>query len=368
MGDKVVEELFDGILEDTPEYEEDFEEPENDGDPDPEPVGEPETEPEPEVEPEANADELAPEVEQPDSELAADVTGELAPDANANEPDLEKQNAGLRREIQKLRQAQRLAPPVPQVPIAPQAPQVVPQAPPLPSQTTAPQHAAPVPVMMSDDGQNVYVDPSALDALVSQRIHQSQQPTPQQITMQRNAEAVQSFIAEDPANRGVVDRAKQADDYISLNIEQALSQGFQFNSVAGVIQHLEASGVAKKIAESIPEVGSSVSFAEFVAGMGCGDPIIRNALLGRMRPAGTPAPGVPVVNLGDPNALQSVQGGPKSMTRKGGQREQAPSGDKAEFDALEQRFQADPVFGLNDKEFSSMKSLGRKLGVDGWAA
>jgi len=337
-------------------------EPDPTPDSDPDPVEAKEIEPTPNVEdpkPTLEEQSAVEEIEAKPEGVPDPVSPELAaldtkPPAVQDGATLAKENAGLRRELQKLRNQNRLAQPAPVVPVPPADVQPVGD------------HPGRIPVMLSDDGQQVYVDQSVVDSLISQGIAQSRQPTQRDLVLQRNAEQVQQFIAEDPGNREVVNRAQEADDFITLNIENLMAQGVVFSSQADVIQHLEAAGIDKKISEFTPEIGSAVSFAEFIAARSSGDAVLGKALLQRMRGNGAaadPAPNPPV-----PPALEDVSGAPRALARKGGARSEPPGEDKREFDALQARFSANPFNGVSEAEYTRLEELGRNLRIEGWEA
>lgn len=300
---------------------------------------------------------------QPEGSPAAESTED---EAGADESEAEKRAAGLQREITELRRKLAEA----------RASQQSAPTPPPAAQTTAPAPQAPpkpkgVPVVVSEDGRQVYVDPDALTKTVEERARQlyeeMRKPTPEQVREMENRTAVDAFVAENPAaHQAVVGRAKDAEDFIALQIQSLMSQGHQIGSVQHAIQAMKDFGVSQSVATYFPEVAPMLD--EFVEGMASGNPTWRRSLLSRMAQGAAPvdaedAPARPVVAPVSP--LRPVTGMPQSLARKGGTRSQSPSADEAEFTELAKEF-SDSVIFMPEKRYERLRALGKKLGKPGY--
>lgn len=270
---------------------------------------------------------------------------------------LQKEVARLRRELretQARQQAQQAPAPAP--PIQPQAS----QAPPQPAKPKG------IPVVVSEDGQHVYVDPDALDQTVEQRakalIAEAQRPTPEQIVARQQYEAAQAFAAEMPEQgRAVLETAERADDFLSLSIQSAMARGYQPRSMGDVMQIVRDEGIAERVAEHFPEVAPVLD--EFIEAYATNNAAWKRSIWRRM--AQESGRDVPVDDRPAP-ALKSVSGAPQSLSRKGGSRSKSPAGEEAEFDALEREYRSSAIFDFPQKKYERMKELGGRLSKPGW--
>jgi hypothetical protein len=268
-----------------------------------------------------------------------------------------KRAAGLQREVSRLRKelAMRNAtPPADQGPVAP--PAAVTTAQPVTESVLGPQ------VKVSEDGQQVYVDPDAFTEAVrreaQQLIEEASKPTEQQIATQRNMQMRQDFIAEDPANKEALAIADEADGFITLQLQNLISQGFRPQSVEHAIQALEQTGVAEQVREFFPEVGSM--FSEFVEAQASSSPTWKRSVLTRLRAPASPHN----TGTGGPK-LKSVTNAPQSLAKKGGTRSHNKNPDRLEFEALEKQFRTEGVL-MDDASYDKLKKLGVTLEMPGY--
>jgi hypothetical protein len=286
------------------------------------------------------------------------------PSADSTEVELdatpaEKEKQGLLKEISELRQKinetkRPAASPPPVMPMAP--PPAATTA--LPSNERVPGH---VPVLVSEDGQSVYNDPDAfreeVESTARRMIQEANTPSPEQLKAMATQKSVDDFVALDPGrNQPLADRAQQADDYIVLHVQKLVGEGHQFTSVADVTNTLKAQGIDKNVTQHFPEIEGM--FDEFVAGRTSGDPVWRRSLLDRMAPRGE----APKVN--DP-VTPSVEGLPRSMSKKGGTKTGSMTTDESEFEFLNTEFQENVVF-FDDKKFERLEELGARLEKPGF--
>jgi len=294
-----------------------------------------------------------------------------------------KQNEGLRKELVRLRKELASRPPA--APVAPavnpaqlQQPVAVPPAPGAP-QAPAPQQTTQVPVQVSEDGRQVYVnanDPMFTEAIrqeAARLVEQSRQPSPQEQMLQANTQATSAFISEAPdRHRGVVERAQALDDYMSLNVQNLLAQGYKFNSVDEVVGVMNDLGITQQAAQLFPDVEQTVGIGTFVQGMASGHPAWRTQIYRQMSSS---APNVQQRQSGLREQLASrrkqpgagvLEGAPPSMARRGGTRTSSGTTDEKEFAALEQEFENNVLFFPDDK-YNRLKTLGKKLDKPGWA-
>ena len=292
-------------------------------------------------------------------------------DDEEDEDPVAKRERGMRKEIVELRRKLAQASAGVQKPPTPGPVQQMPApapAPPAPGRTTeAPQFR----VMVSEDGSQVYVDPQAVSEYVRQEaarvVEASRQPTPQDIKVMENERATQEFVLVDPETNGpIAERAKQADDYLTLQLQNMLASGHQFSTVREAVDKMRLFGIDQQMDQYFPEI--SPMFDEFVEGMASGNPIWRRSILTRMRDAY--APSDPAPSKGPrpnivPKAPPKVTEMPKSLTRKGGSRSQGQTSDEKEFNSLSDEFQKDFML-MPEEKWNRMQSLGKRLGKKGY--
>jgi len=375
-------------------------------------LGEPEPDPDEAEEGESPTDESVPPSAEGEAEgeLAAEGkasdAGEQPPSAEPTEeaPNTEvkveeneatKREQGLQAEIANLRKKMREMEAQRNLEAAQaQAPAVPPQvpAPPPPGHTTAPPVGGPpqvgqpgatpntelpqIPVMMSPDGSQVYVDPEAVQKLIDDRansiLNEALQPRPEDVSRQQAIAAAEQFASANEANREVVARANQAEEFIALNLKTLLAQGYQFQNAQQMVDTMEALGVDKNVVQHFPELEGT--FGEFVESMTNPQPLVRTLMyreLARRTAPAAPAaptpppqgnpPNTPNPTLPPPPAAAS----PPSMAKAGGDRTPGNSPNMQEFQELDQRFQADG-FSLSNEEFARLKQLGKQLDIEGY--
>lgn len=282
--------------------------------------------------------------------------GEGEADAEGKpEADLAKQNAGLLKEIQRLRaeRAAWVAKQSAQLPMAPTP--LASTAPPTPGKPM-------VPVQVSPDGRSVYVDPDQLqefiDARASEQVSRAMTPSPQQVLAARTNQMLSEFVAGDQARAQVVDRVNQADDFLTLQIQNLQAQGYRPQSVDEAVALLKQTGIDKAFAGYFPEIAPMLD--EFVMAQASDQIAWKRSVLDRLagttkqarKPATTPT-----------GAKRELGTQPRSMTRKGGSRKSQTS-DEAEFKALEGEFRSDPA-AMPEAKYKRYIALGKKIGVEG---
>ena len=263
----------------------------------------------------------------------------------------------LRRRNAELRAVREAAP-------APVAPPVAP----APGTTTAPTTSISglgnIPVRLSPDGSEVYVDQEALNNAIEKRtrelIRQAQQPSPEQVQQIENQRATDSFIASDPENNArVAGRAKEADDYITEQLKGLMGQGHKFNSLGEAVGLMQTLDITSKVESYFPELKGMVP--QFVQGIASGDPVFRTMVLERMagqsRVADTPTPNK------EPG-VRSLAGSPPSLARSGSRTPGAGAAE-SEFAELDREFSEKTVF-MDEKRYKRLTTLGRQLGKDGY--
>lgn len=337
----------------------------------PEPEGEaPEPEAAPEAEPEPGGEGVTPSPE-PEAEpepIAAEGEGEPSePEGDESEVDkAAKRDAAFRAEIAKLRRELRERETRDAARYAP-----LPTAQPVQVEAT-PKKPAGVPVRVSEDGQSVYVDQAELDRLVEERAAQvvetKLRPTPEQMAAMEANRALESFVGENPErNLPVAQEAARAYQYLQLALKGAQhASGAVSHTADDLIAVARESGVAEQFAEFFPAFADHLD--ELIEADLANSPTWKSRLLRRIASEGNSEPtGIrnPAPVIPQRPVLRSVQGAPKSLARKGGDRSPAPSVKRQEFDALEREFRADIVFFPAEKR-RRMEELGRELGVTGF--
>lgn len=241
-----------------------------------------------------------------------------------------------------------------------------PTAPP-PGSTTAPP-LGPVPVIVSEDGTKVYVDPRSMQEQIRRIAYEEavrlNTPTPEQVRQMQVEKAGQEYLAKNPQAEAAVLRAKRADEFLTAHIATLKQQGHEYGTFSDVIQHMRVLGIEDQFYNYFPEI-KEIGIDDFVEAMASGLPSSRRLLYDKMTAAISPSrpKGKPPKRNGAPRELGNQ---PKSLTRKGGGRATAASGsDEAELKALEAEFQEN-VAKFPDSKYKRMQSLGRKLGVEGY--
>jgi hypothetical protein len=311
---------------------------------------EPVTEPappgdDPVVEPEEDLP-IAAEVDEKPVEGEAPVETKPAPGASDRE-------AKLRREARQRESlaAQRVAPAPTSAPVADAAPK-----------------PAGIPVKVSADGQQVYVDPAELAQfgyLTREQVAEAMKPTPEQMAAMAEQRAVQGFIAEKPNHAEVFRTAQQAGEYLKLALAEAIqSHGYQPMTAADLITVAREAGVADQVAEYFPVLAPHLD--EFIEALTDGTPAWRANVLRRIAASAQTAEDAPESRpaLQAKPVLRSVKNAPQSLARKGGARTEA-SGDVQEFEGLERRFRADQIF-FPPADLKRLKELGTKLRKSGY--
>jgi len=364
---------LDDLLGEAPEVDPDDRPDAEIAEPAPEPVEAKETEPEPEPEP-AEAESAAeeePEAEEEPGNLRLETPEPSDTETPTEEPDesdvgeriavSERREAGLQKELQRLRAERRQA----ELAMSQrQAP--MPTRPPEGSGAgiATPPPAADsnrIPVVVSEDGQSVYVDQEKLSAQMQATAHSAYQeamrPTPAQIRQENTRQLEHHFVSRDrERNQPLFDAAQKADDFISeALIVEANRQGFRPGSIGDVQMFIRQSGIGEKVEEFFPDVAPVLD--EFVAAFASDNVMWKMSVLERMGPAQAPP-------LGHSDSVESVSDAPRSLARKGAARSVSPSADEAEFDALEKAFRADPILFPDAKE-KKMRALGKRLGISG---
>lgn len=322
------------------------------------------------------ADELDDEEEDDDEEpgnlrLPAKEEAEPGDETKEDEPVLsdadqrlaaeQKRSAGLQKELARIRAKQAEL-------SAMQAPQQY--APPAPPPIAAvPDPATPaidpnrIPVVVSEDGQSVYVDQDKLAAQMKatarSEYEEANRPTPDQISAHNERQMAASFISQDrERNEPIYKSARDAESFIFEAVTTAAeSQGLHFESPQDVQSFIHQSGIGKQVEEFFPDVAPLMD--EFVAAGMADNATWKKSVLDRMGPSETPE-----IPSGVSGELESVGGAPRSLARKGASRSTSSNTDEAEFLRLEKSFQEEP-FEMSDKLVKKMEALGKKLGITG---
>jgi len=365
------EKLLDELTGPAPEDDSDeFEDPESD----PEPLAA-ESEHEEGSEPEKDEDDdeeepgnlrleaTPPKEAEPEVESEADTS-----DAEKRLAEQEKRNAGLEAELRKLRAERRQnALQASRQDAPPPTREFVPTHPTVPTQPMADDHR--IPVVVSEDGQSVYVDDAKLQAraaeIARREYAEASKPTPEQLRAYETQRLAQSFIGSDPETQAdrqaIFVAAQKADDYISMKITgEAERQGFRPRNIEDVQMFMHQTGIVGEVEQYFPEIAPMVD--EFVAAYASDNTVWKRSVLDRIAalsesPSSTPS--------GGSNGVRKLSGSPESLSRKGGTRSISPNSDQAEFEKLERSFRADPIKFPDDK-YERYQSLGKKLEMDGF--
>jgi hypothetical protein len=335
-----------------------------------------EAEPEPEAEPEsepAETEDVAEVEEEDDEEDPGNLrleTSESEEPAKESEPSTEerlaagvKREAGLSAELRKLRaerrqnalQASRQDAPVPTREFVPTPPTV-----PTPDEGR-------IPVVVSEDGQSVYVDDAALQTraaeIARREFAEASKPTPDQIRAHSTQQLAQQFIGVDPESQSrrqeIFVAAQKADDYISMKLTaEANRQGVRFENSEQAKYFMHQTGIAEEAAAFFPDIAPMLD--EFVDAYASDNSAWKRSVLNRIAKTSAPHP----ATNGASAQIEKVSGGPQSLTRKGGTRSVSSSSDEAEFEKLESAFRKDPI-GISDKQYDRYQSLGKKLEKEG---
>lgn len=280
-------------------------------------------------------------------------------DDDADPDELKKQNIGLRKEIAKLREQAKLRQ------FAPQQQPVAPMA----QQSTQQQRQQPVPVVVSEDGRQVYVDPVALDRLIEERAAaaaaRANAPTPEQIINYEVKTATDQFLAEDPAHIEVVKRVKEVDEFLTYHVAQLAQEGYRITNTADAVAILESKGVDQQVLNAYPEL-REIGFADFFDQMSMGKGSARRLLLRQVAAASKVRTRAPKRTSN--GAKRPLGDQPKALSRKGGGKQTAATSDEREFQALEAEFRENGI-SLKDfpeSKFKRMNQLGKKLGLEGF--
>lgn len=292
--------------------------------------------------------------------------GSPAPTDTEKELAAAKRHAeGLQKEIARLRQKQR----------AREAERAKVQAPApvrIESESPAPEQPMGIPVNVSEDGTSVFVDTNSVTETAEQAarrvFEQMSTPTPAQLKAQEEARVMQEFVSAAPdVNRAVFEEAQQADEFIALSIQGALDEaGARIppdmplaQRIAIAQQIVESEGISERVAEHFPRIAPVLQ--EFIAASSSSsdNPMWKRSVLERIASSGEGV--APQVK---PSRVQSIDGTPKSMARKGGVRSTSPNAEESEFEALEKEFRSDPAF-MPEKKYERYMELGKKLGRSG---
>ena len=346
-------------------------------DDDTEDVAEPESEPEP-IAAEAEDDdedddeepgnlrlEATPEAEE-EPEAEPEPVIELS-DAERRLAEQEKKNNGLEAELRKLRaerrqnalQNSRQDAPAPTrefVPVAPTVPEM-----------PRDDHNR-IPVVVSEDGQSVYVDDAKLQVRTAEiarsELARANQPTPDQIRAHQTQRLAQSFIGSNPETQAerqaIFIAAQKADDYISMKLTaEANRQGVRFEGLEQMQMFMRETGIGAEVEQFFPEIAPMVE--EFVAAYASDIPGWKRSVLDRIaaNQSSTPAPS------GASTSVQRLSATPESLSRKGGTRSASPSTEESEFIKLESAFRKD-MFGFPDDKYKRLEALGKKLDKSGF--
>lgn len=320
----------------------------------------------PEPEPEAETEAPAAVEETPEPEPEAEPEPIAAKEDDALEQAAKRERA-LKAEIARLRKAARereaehaarLAP----MPVAPAAVPVQEQ----------PKKATGIPVRVTEN--EVYVDPAELERLVEERaakaLEERMKPTPEQVRQALERRTIESFVSEDPERHMQVWRdTGEAYQFLQLGLKEALQQtGATAYSADDLVAVARETGLDRQFAEFFPALADH--FDELVAADVTNNvqwkaSIMRRVAAG-LAPAGGGAPVTPIEQGRRPApALRSVNGGPKSLARRGGDRSPAPSAKEAEFEKLEREFRQEHIF-FDPEKRRRMMALGVELQKTGY--
>ena len=239
-----------------------------------------------------------------------------------------------------------------------QLPYQPPVAPP-PAETTAPTNTPPgLPVLVSEDGSQVYVDPMAFEAAVQKQarelIRQAQTPTPEQIAAQEHHQQTEAIRTEYPETYS---EAEQADAYLTESLAGLQAEGWKPRSIADVKQLFREQGVEKQLTEHLPQLTGPL-FGEFIDAWTSGQPAWKRSVVERMAAGTAPPSEMPARRRPDLS--------PKSLARKGGSRTTANgTTDLREFKQLEAEFSKES-WSFPDDKYDRLKELGKKLNQEGY--
>ena len=324
------------------------------------------TDEEPESEPAPSSDPVpAEEDPAPPPVVAAgesDEPGTSAVDVDDEKAVLEKRAQGLEKELKKLREQRRewerrrlaLEAPAPTREAAPPVP-------------PAPDVGKKLPVSVSEDGQDVYVDLAAADTYIEERAREiarsEMAPSPEQVADYEWRTRVNEFVQSDPENlTPLVQEALQAAEFIESSVTNAVEQyGFQGQGLKDVLGFMDYTGIREKVNEYFPDVADNLEhFLPAFSSNNTGYKImaLERMAESRSRPSGSESQ--------SQRTLEDVSRAPTSMARKGGTRSEGPNVDEKEFNELEKEFR-DDIFGMAEDRHKRYLELGKKLGKPGIA-
>lgn len=325
---------------------------------------------------EAEAPEPEPEAE-PEAPVAVEETPEPEPEAepepiaaSAEETALEKAEKrarALQAEVARLRKAAREREMEQSARFAPMP--VAPAAVPVQEQ---PKKATGIPVRVTEN--EVYVDPAELERLVEERaakaLEERMKPTPEQVRQALERRTIESFVSEDPERHMRVWRdTGEAYQFLQLGLKEALQQtGATAYSADDLVAVARETGLDRQFAEFFP--GLADHFDELVEADVTNNVAWKARIMRRiaagMQPAGGGAPVTPIEQGRRPApSLRPVNGAPKSLARRGGDRSPAPSAKEAEFEKLEREFRQEHIF-FDPEKRRRMVALGVELQKTGY--
>ena len=286
---------------------------------------------------------------------------------DAPEDENEKVRQGLLRDLQKERRekaemqaklntAQRMM----DQPVAPAPQMTTHQAP----QANVPELPG-LPVQVTEDGQNVYIDRDMLTEEVQRISNAPREYTQAEIsTMTENATRemyIGASANQEEANvrLAMADRANQANGFLAAKMQELASQGHQITSPAEGLHVMRQMGADKEFEMHFPEIAPMVD--EFAETMTYGSPLLRSKMYERIAPE--PAQSVQDDIIPPGPTRRVAADGPRSMAKKGGQRSTPKTAKQAQYEQMRDEFQRD-IMGFPRSKFKEMKALGRELGID----
>lgn len=357
-----IEELL-GLPKDDGRDDEDTEETKPDDDGQESKSGDEGDESEPEAKAESDKTQGEPEKakadDEGDDEPESKADAEPVDEGDEKPKDLARENAGLKKELAKLREERRVWQ-TQHATTQRQSPQ------PAPLTTTAPtQESGRIPISFSQDGREAFVAIEHVAPLLRQEaqaeIQRATTPTEAQVRAGLSARMEADFAAEGAQNQRAVTIANEADEFISESIGALQRQGYQFANVYDAIEALKQAGVDRQLSAAYPAIGAM--FEEFVEARSVGSHIARRSVLRQIAQASAPAP--KPRGQRQNGAKRELGKQPRSMTRKGGARDTVTS-DEAEFNTLEREFRNSMAgIGMPKDRYNRYLQLGKSLGKDG---
>jgi len=227
---------------------------------------------------------------------------------------------------------------------------------------------------VTPDGKNVYLPNEDFDARVAAGVEKANQPSPEQINVQRNRQMMDGFVQSHPdmeSRQAAIEMTQSVgavDDFMRAKLEVLLTQGYKPTTMEEVKYVMRESGAHAEVEKSYPEMAQYLD--EMLDAWGAQQPGWTRSIMDRMMAESRQEDVLPdnaeIMPTKEPK-LKNVKKMPKSLARKSGSRSQSESTLENEFDKLEAKYGNDPLAAMeHPKEMDKYISLGRQLNKDGF--